>query len=261
MDELKVTKPNLFDSINKFRTKHEPEILMGVGIAGLLFSTAWVITATVKAVKLIEKKKKELGRDKLTAKETFKIVWKLYLPVVLSTGISIPCIIAGNRISSKRTAALAAAYAFSETALHQYQNKTKELIGEDKEMEIREEVVKDSAKRIESKEIILSGSDEQLFLESLTGRYFKSTWNDIQKACNELNEEALCDSNGSYTLDDWFDKLGLESTELGALLGWALPYYGNSAGLMKIHMTTSKTKDNRPCGAICYDVEPYKIGG
>lgn len=248
-----------FDTLNNFRVKHQPEILMGMGIAGLLFSTAWAIKATIRATKICERKKLEENKNSLTFKEIFMETWKLYLPVAIGTIVSIPCIIAGNRISTKRTAVMAAAYTLSKTALDEYQNKTKELIGEKKEKEIRDEVVKDKAKRIESREVILSEDGEQLFLEPLTGRYFKSNWNQIQKSCNDLNEKALASSCGSYSLNEWFDSLGLDSTDVGQILGWATPYYGNSVGLMKIHMTTSKTKDNKPCGAICYDAEPYDI--
>ena len=125
--------------------------------------------------------------------------------------------------------------------------------------EIKDAIVKDRAKQIESKEVILYGDGDQLFLEPLTGRYFKSTWNDIQKACNDLNEKALNSSFGMYTLDDWFDEIGLESTTVGQILGWSTGYSGTSSGLMRIHMTTAKTKDDKPCGAICYDVGPYDI--
>lgn len=252
-------KLKMIESLNNFRIKHEPEILMSVGIAGLLVSTAWAVKATIKAAKICEQKKVAENKDKLSFKEIFLATWKLYLPVVISTALSVPCIIVGNRVSSRRTAALATAYTLSQTALQEYQTKTKEMIGEVKEKAIKDEIVRDKAKQIESKEVYLVGSDEQIFLEPLTGRYFKSTWNRIQKACNDINEEALGSSCGSYTLDDWFERLGLESTDLGRLLGWSTPFYGNSAGLMKIHMTTAKTKDDKPCGAICYDVNPYEL--
>lgn len=252
--------PKMIDNLNNFRIKHEPEILMGTGIAGLLFTTAWAIKATIKATKICEQKKIDENKEKLTFKEVLKATWKLYLPVAIGAAVSVPCIIAGNRVATKRTAAIAAAYTISKTALDEYQIKTREIIGEKKEQQIRDEVVKEKAKQIDSKEVILIGDGEQLFLETLTGRYFKSTWNEIQKACNDLNERAIGSTTGSYTLDDWFNMLGLESTTAGQILGWATTSYGNSAGLMRIHMTTAKTKDDRPCGAICYDVEPYSLG-
>ena len=74
----------------------------------------------------------------MTVKETFKLTWKLYLPVALSTVASIPCIVMSNKVSNKRYAALATAYTISEAALQEYQEKTKEIVGEKKAKQITE---------------------------------------------------------------------------------------------------------------------------
>ena len=123
---------NIFKTLKPFLAKYEPEILMAMGISGMIFSTIWSVKATKTAVRKIDIKKEELNKDKLTLQEVVKETWKLYLPVVLSTAISVPCIIAGNRVSNKRNMALAAAYTISETALQEYQDKTKEVLGEKK---------------------------------------------------------------------------------------------------------------------------------
>lgn len=254
--------PKFLDSVNQFRIKHEPELLMGMGITGLVFSTVWAVKATIQAVRICDNKRANENKAKLTAKEVVKETWKLYLPAVVSTCISVPCIIAGNRISSSRNAALAAAYTMSEAALHEYQAKAKEIVGEKKEQDIRNAVAQDKIDNATpSKEIILSDSEEQLFLEPLSMRYFKSTWNKIQQAANEINEEALGSTTGSYSLNDWYDKLGLDNTEMGDMLGWCTPGYDYSYGLMKVSMDTGKTKDNKVCGCIHYDVRPYPING
>lgn len=253
-------KNNFLISVNAFRVKHEPEILMSMGLAGLCFSVAWGIKTTVKAVKVCEKRKEELKWDKLPAKEVLKLTWKMYLPVAVSTLASVPCIIAGNRVSSKRNAALAAAYAISETALREYQDKTKEIIGEEKEKEIRTAIAQDKVdKDKESKEIVFDNDEEQLFYEPLSGRYFKSTWNNIVKAVNELNEEALGSVAGGYYLNDLYERLGLDGTELGAELGWCVPCVGLSFGLLKVRMCTTITKDDKPCGCIEFIIKPYPI--
>lgn len=249
-----------FNSVGNFGRKHSPEILMGMGITGLLFSATWAVKATIKAVRICDEKRANENKEKLTAKEVIKTTWKLYLPVVASVFVSVPCIIAGNRVSSKRTAALAAAYTISETALQEYQTKTKEIVGEKKVKQIEEAVAKEQvAKTKETKEIVLSDDSEQLFFEPLSGRYFKSTWNAIQKACNDINEEALGSSTGMYSLNDWFEKIGLDMTDVGDMLGWCTPTYGCSQGLMRISLTTTVTKDNKPCGCIQYDVRPYIV--
>ena len=250
-----------FKAVNDFRVKHEPEILMAMGLSGLLFAIVWTTKATVEATHICDELKVKENKDKLTAKDVVKATWKLYLPVVISTSLAVPCIVAGNRASSKRYAALAAAYTISETALKEYQEKTKEVIGEAKEKKIQEAISTQQVaeKKVSEKEVILTGDGDQLFYEPLTGRYFKSSWNAIQKACNELNEEALGSTTGSYTLNEWLDKIGLSTTEAGELLGWCTPTFGHSKGLLKISMTTTKTQDDKPCGAIYYDVRPYNL--
>lgn len=254
-------KNKFFNTINDFRVKHEPEILMGVGITGLVFSTTWAIKATIDAVKICEEKKARENKEKLTAKEIFKETWKLYLPVVLSTGISVPCIIAGNRISSKRMTALTTAYALSTTALNDYKNKIEEELGAEKKKEIEQKISQDKVTETsdKSKEIVINDEDEHLFHDEISGRYFKSTWNKILAAANDLNEECLTSINGSFTLNDWYDRIGLDGTSIGYWIGWSTPGYDNNKGLMKISLSTTLTKDNKPCGSIHYDVLPYPI--
>ena len=66
----------------QFLGKHSPEILTGLGIAGMLTTTILAVKATPKALKLIENKKKELNTDELTALQTIKATWKPYMPAV-----------------------------------------------------------------------------------------------------------------------------------------------------------------------------------
>ena len=247
-------------NLNAFRIKHEPEILMSIGLAGLTFSVVWGVKATIKAVKICDKKKEETGRDKLTKKEIFKLTWKTYLPVAISTGLSIPCIIAGNRVSSRRNAALVAAYTISENALREYQSKTKELVGEEKEKEIRDTIAQDKLNETkEIKEIVLADDSEQLFYEPLSGRYFKGTWNKLSEIVNDLNARALSSVTGYYTLNDFYEAIGLDSIDLGEEIGWGTPGLVPGCGLLKIQMSTAKTKDNKACGCIDYVYRPYPI--
>lgn len=251
---------NPFKYIKPFITKHEPEILIGMGVSGLIFSTVWAVRATFKASESIRKYKESKQIDKITGKEAFKLTWRYYLPVAISTTMSIPCIIAGNRVSSKRYAALAAAYTISEAALQEYQDVTREVIGEKKAKQIQENI---DAKKIEEtykggNQIILTGNGESLFFEPLSGRYFKSNWNDIAKAANELNAEALSNMSGQITLNEWFNRLGLEDTELGAEMGWELN--SNPHNLIDINISSHVTKDNIPCGSISYKNQPVILG-
>jgi phosphoheptose isomerase len=250
---------NPFKFIKPFMVKHEPEILTGMGVSGLIFSTIWGIKATVSAVRAIDKYKAEKNIDKITFKEGFKLAWKFYWPVAAGIVASIPCIIAGNRVANKRYAALATAYTISETALQEYQEKTREIVGEKKAREIQEGIDADRINKTykSDNQVIMVGNGESLFYEPLSGRYFKSNWNDISKAANELNSQALSGIPGEITLNEWFNRLGLEDTEMGDYMGWSLT--NNPTNLIDVEISSHITKDNVPCGAISYGKQPTKL--
>ena len=74
----------LVDSTQAWANKHSPEIWMATGIAGLVGGIIFGIMATPKALQLIDEKKEELNKDKLTPWETIKTTWKCYLPCALN---------------------------------------------------------------------------------------------------------------------------------------------------------------------------------
>lgn len=248
----------MIKTIKPFLVKHKPDILIYMGLSGLIGTMALLVNSTIKATKLVEARKIELNKEKLPAKEVFKTVWKCYIPPLVMTAVSIPCIIIGNRVSNKRNAALAAAYTISETALQEYQNKTKEIIGERKEQQIREaaskEIVGNSYK---SGATIISGNGDNLFYDELSGRFFNSTWNKVLKAANELNAKAIGGSD-IVTLNDWYEAIGLEPVDLGEERGWSV-YQKGAKGLISISLTSMLTEDNIPCAAIHYENRPYDI--
>lgn len=252
---------NPFKYIKPFVTKHEPEILMAMGISGLIFSTIWSVKATIKATDKVRQYKESKQIDKITKKELFKLTWRYYWPVAASTALSIPCIIAGNKVSNKRYAALATAYTISETALQEYQEKTRELVGDRKARSIQEAVNEDKIQKTYTgtNQIIMTNNGEDLFFEPISGRYFKSTWNDISKAANDLNAKALSNVTGYITLNEWFDKLGLENTVVGDELGWSLQSSNRGGMLIDIEISSHLTSDNRPCGAISYRYHPIEL--
>ena len=249
-------KNNLFTGIKPFVAKNEPEILLGMGVSGFVFSTIWGIKATSKAIRKLDVLREELDRDKLTVKEVVKETWRLYLPVALSLSLSIPCVISSNRVSNRRNAALAAAFSISEKTLYEYQEKTREVVGKKKEQEIHEAVSADRAARTNNNTVLITGDGDSLFLEPLSGRYFKSNWNKIQRCANELNADSLTDICGEITLTDWFDALGLPKTELSDDLGWTIK--NGPDGLIHVEID-STLKDQVPCGAIYYRNTPQSL--
>ena len=112
--------------------KHSPEILTGIGIAGMITTTVMAVRATPKALILIEEKKDELEVDELTPKETIQAAWTCYIPAAAIGTVSVACLIGASSVNMRRRAALATAYTLSESALKEYQEKVVETIGEKK---------------------------------------------------------------------------------------------------------------------------------
>ena len=67
-----------FLSLKTAIKKHSPEILTGIGIAGMITTTVMAVRATPKALILIEERKEEIGAEKLEAMDMVKTTWALY---------------------------------------------------------------------------------------------------------------------------------------------------------------------------------------
>lgn len=207
----------------RFLTKHQPEILTGVGIAGMLTTTVLAVKATPKAIRLLEERKEELEVDKLTPVETVKTTWKCYIPAALTGVASTACLIGSSTVSVRRNAALTAAYKLSETALSEYKNAVVETIGEKKEHLIHDKIAEKQIERnpINKGSIIVTEKGNTLCFDPISGRYFKSDIDKIRKAENTLNKQIFTNAFGEgVSLNDFYDELGLPRTSRGYEIGW-----------------------------------------
>lgn len=72
-------KPNLTKICRSVKTatvKHSPEILTGVGIAGMVTTTVMAVRATPKAIQLLDEEKRRRHTEKLEPIDTIKTAWK-----------------------------------------------------------------------------------------------------------------------------------------------------------------------------------------
>lgn len=232
-------------------SKHSPEILMGLGIAGLVTSTILAVRATPKALKLIEMKKDELQVDKLTAGDVVKATWKCYIPAVATGASSIACIIGANSVHARRNAMLATAYKLSEKAFIDYKDKVVETIGEKQEKAIKEKINQDHIDNNppSKSEVIITEKGNTMCYDCLSGRYFRSDISKIKSSVNELNRRML---NEMYiSLNDLYSELGLEYTELGRMLGWNI-----DKGYINPVFTAHLDADGKPCLALDFEEAP-----
>ena len=241
----------LIKTIRSGLAKHSPAILTALGITGMIGTTVLAVKATPKALDLIENKKEELDKDKLTVVETMKATWKCYVPAAITCATSAACLIGASSVHTKRNAALATAYKLSESALIEYRDKVVETIGEKKEQSVRDAIAKDHVEKnpVTNNEVIVTDRGYTLCYDELSGRYFYSDIEKIKKAANELNRQMLNDMYVS--LNELYYELGLEGTKLGEQMGWNV-----DRGLIDLKFSATVSADDRPCIVLDYRVPP-----
>lgn len=238
--------------IRKFASKRSPEILTGIGIAGMITTTILAVRATPKALELIEEQKEEESVDELSSFEVAKVAWKPYIPAMVTCVVSTACLIGASSVNTKRNAALATAYKLSETALTEYREKVIETIGEKKERIVRDKVAEERVKKnpVSKNEVIVTGNGKTLCFDPISGRYFMCSIETIKKAENTLNKQMLHDISGYVSLNEFYDELGLDHTSVGNDLGW------NTNQLIDIDFSSQLNDNGEPSVVLDYLVAP-----
>lgn len=247
----KTNLKGMFDSLKRTTSKHSPQILTGLGVAGLVTTTVLAIKATPKAVRLVEEEAYE-RKEELTPMEVVKVTWKCYIPTAISMSTSIACILFASSVHRKRNAALAAAYKLSETALIEYRDKVVETIGEKKEKVVREKVAEENIKNNppQQNNVMVTGRGNDLYLDPLSMRYFYSDRNTIDAIRNKLNAKMLGEVRGEISLNEFYYELGLECTDIGYDIGW------NVDELIELDFVPVFAPDGKPCSSISYLSRP-----
>ena len=239
----------LLNSSKQFTKKHAPEIMTALGIGSMVVAVGSAITATPKAIANVEEAEREKG-EPLTKVEVVKATWKCYIPTAVSFAVGTGCLIGANSVSTRRTAAMAAAYKISETALHDLKEVVKETVDEEKVQEIKEKVSKKQVERAKSKgsDVIVVGSGDVLCYDPLSDRLFTSSENKIRAAENQVMWKVNHEMYAS--LNDFYSELGMRSTEVGDMMGW------NHDRPIDITFSSGLTDDGKPYMSIEYLIPP-----
>lgn len=144
----------------KFK-KHSPEILVGVGVVGIVAGAVLACKATLKVEEVLDDSKEKIDKIKAANetgeteaglvyteddyKKDITIVYtqtgvelfKLYAPAVGLGVLGITAIIGGHRILHKRNVALAAAYTAVDKSFKEYRGRVIERFGEELDKELK----------------------------------------------------------------------------------------------------------------------------
>ena len=254
---------NFARSVRATLSKHSPEILIGIGITGMITTTVLAVKATPKALQLMEEKKQKLEVETLTPVETVKTTWKCYVPAAVTGAVSVACLIGSHSVNAKRNAALATAYKLSETAFSEYREKVVETIGEKKEKVVRDKVSEEQVKNnpVTNTEIIVTGRGSTLCFDPLSSRYFYSDLEKIHRAANKLNYDINTNPfDQGVTVNDFYSELGIPGTVTGDSLGWNL-----QTGMIKIYPSAQMVEEGeeyegQPCMVLNFENPPRYDG-
>lgn len=242
---------NALHGVRKAVSQHSPELLTGLGIAGMVTAIAMAVNATPKAMAIVEEREVEEERT-LTKKEVVCETWKCYIPTAVVSISSVACIVGASAVNKRRNAALAAAYALSESTLTQYRDKVVQVVGEKKERAVRDAVAQEQVenKPVQEQKVIVTGHGETLCFDPISGRYFKSDAEFLRKVANDLNRrmrDEMC-----ISLNDLYSELNLEETRIsGEMLGWNI-----DKGYIEFVFSSHLTQNNTPCLVLDYAVPP-----
>ncbi len=242
--------------------KYSPEILLVVGVVGVVASAVKACKDTPKAQKLIEEGKEQLTTYQEYAEthpekyseedlkdDTKKVyvqtglkVAKVYAPAIILGAASLSCIFGSNHILKKRNIALAAMYETLDKSFKEYRNNVVKNFGTDLDKELKYNIVN---KEIEEQVINPDGTTETVKkVERVIGTepsgfsiIFDAGdpgWDPTPDACMkflELTQRVANDrlrARGYLTLNEVYEMLGHPATKAGLVNGWV--YKKNNTG-------------------------------
>lgn len=220
-----------FKKLAEGASKRSPELLVGLGLASLLTAIGLAIKSTPLAEELIIQAEDEKGEE-LTPVEKIKAASKAYVSTAVATVTGVACVAGGMKIKSNRHAKLAAAYAISQAAIKQIEEKTEEIVGKEKADEIKSEVKREMAKSTVVQEAVSKLPPSNIagvhpFWDPLSNTPFYASVQMLDKSEVRLNKRLFTGLEPYITVSDLYDELNeqgvypkLRHTTVSPMLGW-----------------------------------------
>lgn len=242
---------NVLKHIDLFLSRNSSTILTIFAIAGVIGTTVITARCTPKAMSEINSAAMDKEScDDFSCIDAIKAGWKSYIPTYLAGAGTIACIIGAHASDKRRVAALSGAYALTEAAYSKYRDKTKEIIGEKKEKNIRDEVAIDTAVEADKPDTIIVCGGDTLCYDTLSGRYFKSNIDKLKRIENKVNKDLFVYM--WLSLNDIYYEMGLPPIGIGDDIGWSI----DSDKMIEFNFSTFLANDSEPCITINFEVEP-----
>jgi hypothetical protein len=169
------------------------------------------VRETPKALRRIEAAKEEKGGE-LTKLEIVKVAGPAYIPAAAMGVSTIACIFGANALNKRKQAALMSAYALLDSSYKEYKRKVVELYGEEADEKVREEIAKDHYTNAEE-------SDDPLFYDEFSQRYFNAPTEKVIKAEYEINKKI--NLWGGAEVNEFYEWLDIPQLDEVKHMGWS----------------------------------------
>ena len=240
---MKIKGKAILSMLTKVGVKNGSTVLTVVAGLGVVATAIFAAQARPKADENVQKAKEDKALEeaaekgtnpdfdhvKLTVWEIIKAAAPAYVKAIAVGVLTIACVVGSHVISVQQIGDLAAAYSVTKMAndrFEEYEKKVKEVVGEEKESEIKKAANEEYAKKKAeitpynmASRAIHTGLGNQLFYDPWSDRYFYATKEAIREAVNTLNFNA-CGGFGIVKLNDFYDELNLANTRAGDMLFW-----------------------------------------
>lgn len=252
----------LLSKIAKKVVENAPKILAGTSIALSIGAVGFAIKGTVLAVRIEDERQEKIKNGELPVPEhprweTFKAVWKCYIPSATMLIASAGCSIYGTDIATSRTAIATAACKLTEAAFDDYRAEVREQIGEDKEKEIGRSIAQKKAEEQQMlateppKTYVVSPYEEVLIQEKYTGEVIRSDINSIKEVINNINYRLSHSYIDYISLMEYADEIGCQDCH-DEKLGWS------GAHCLLEPRFELGTCRGQPCFVLSMQTDPYE---
>lgn len=229
------------------------KVLYPLVIAASFVGAAVIGAMTAPRIKKTSKDVVEAVKSKdvkKTAKATAHLILSVS-PIAIYAGTMV---YTGLRIYNKeveRANELAGLLASATSTLRIYKETIKEELSPEDASKIVKKVADKKLQQTpegENTVVVLESESNVLFFDELSGRYFKSTYNEVEAAVNRVNHEII--NNCYISLSDFYDEIGLEITSFSDEVGWDID------ALVELDYTSTITTDKKPCIVISFRCPP-----
>jgi Family of unknown function (DUF6353) len=239
-----------------------PTILTGVGVVGFGVTVVLAVKASRRGIEEMDNIKDDLGTvekreikdepdtpeaDRYTqsdrAKDYSTIIVNgtktlavIYGPAIIAGGISLTCFLTAHGMLRKQNAQLVAAYAALDVAFKAYRRRVAEEIGEDKEREVfwrgnhsRSELDEEGRPCVINEYGVNMPSPYARFFDESCREWNKTPeYNLFFLRTQQQYANDLLQARGHLFLNEVYDMLGMERSQVGQLVGWKMNEGGDN---------------------------------